>query len=104
MNKNEYSLAAETVLCSTYTDRIMDSDKACDKAIKLYKEFSELWGKAGIYALKWILNESEVLKEIPEEDAMQVNLKCGEFPPIKTLGILWKAKDDAFTFKDASAT
>lgn len=50
------------------------------------------------------MNESEVLKEIPEEDAMQVNLKCGEFPPIKTLGILWKAKDDAFTFKDASAT
>ena len=104
MNKNEYSLAAETVLCSNYADRIMDSDKACDKAIKLYKEFSELWGKAGIYALKWILNESEVLKEIPEEDAMQVNLKCGEFPPIKTLGIIWKAKDDTFTFKDASAT
>ena len=33
---------------------------------------------------------------------MEVNLKCGEFPFIKTLGILQEASDDIFTFKDAS--
>ena len=33
---------------------------------------------------------------------MEVNLKCGEFSSIKTLGILRKASDDVFTFKDAS--
>ena len=49
------------------------------------------------------MNESEVLKEFPEEDrATEVNLKCGEFPFIKTLGILWKVSDDIFTFKDTS--
>ena len=84
-------------------DGSMDSVKTCDEAIKLYKELSELWGKAGMHPRKWISNESEVLKEIPEEDrAMEVNLKCGEFPYIKTLIILWKASDDVFTFKDAS--
>ena len=41
-NKNEYPLAAETVLCSTYMDDSMDSVKTCDEAIKLYKELSEL--------------------------------------------------------------
>ena len=102
-NKNKYPLAAETILCSTYMDDSMDSVKTCDEAIKLYKELSELWGKAGMHARKWVSNESEVLKEIPEEDrAMEVNLKCAEFPSIKTLGILWKASDDIFTFKDAS--
>ena len=102
-NKNKYPLAAETVLSSTYMDDSMDSVKTCDEAIKLYKELSELWGKTGMHARKWVTNESEVLKEIPEEDrAMEVNLKCGEFPSIKTLGTLWKASDDIFTFKDAS--
>ena len=43
------------------------------------------------------------MKEIPEEDrAIEVNLKCGEFPSIKTLEILWKASDDIVTFKYAS--
>ena len=41
-NKSEYPLAAKTVLCSTYMDDGMDSVKTCDKAIKLYKELSEL--------------------------------------------------------------
>ena len=84
-------------------DDIMDSVKTCDEAIKLYKELSELWGKAGMHARKWVLNELKVLKEIPEEDrTMEVSLKCGEFPSIKTLVILWKVSDDLFTFKDAS--
>ena len=33
---------------------------------------------------------------------MVVNLKCGNFPSIKILGILWKVSDYIFTFKDAS--
>ena len=51
-NKNEYPLAAETVLYSTYMDDSMDSVKTCDKAIKLYRELSELCGKAGMHARK----------------------------------------------------
>ena len=75
-NKSEYPLAAATVLCSTYMDDSMDSVKTCDEAIKLYKKLAELWGKAGMPARKWISNESEVLKEIPEEGRpMEVNLK-----------------------------
>ena len=84
-------------------DDSMESVKTCNEAIKLYKELSELWGKSGMHAWKWISNELEVLKEIPEEDrAMEVNLNCDEFSSIKTLGILWKASDDIFIFKDAS--
>ena len=38
-----------------------------------------------------------------QKKVMKLNFKCGEFPSVKTLGMLWKAKDDAFTFKDFSA-
>ena len=49
-NKNKYPLAAETVLYSTYMDDSMDLVKTSDEVIKLYQDFSELWGKAGMYA------------------------------------------------------
>lgn len=102
-NKNKYPLAAETVLYSTYMDGSMDLVKTSDEVIKLYQDFSELWGKAGMYARKCISNESEVLNKITEEDReMEVNLKCGEFLSVKALAILWESKDDAFAFKDAS--
>ena len=73
--------------------------------MKLYKKLSELWEKASMHAQKWILIESKVLKEIPEEDkTMEVNFKYGcEFPSVKTFGILWNAKEDVFTFKEARA-
>ena len=57
-----------------------------------------------MHAQKWISDESEVCKEIPEEyKAKEVDFKCGVFLSGKTLEILWKAKDHAFTFKDVSA-
>lgn len=49
-NKNEYPLVAEAVLCSTYLDDNMDSVETSDEAIKLWKELSELQGKAGMHA------------------------------------------------------
>ena len=49
-------------------DDSTDSVKACDEAIKLYKELSELWGKVGMHARKWMNQMNQVLKEIPEED------------------------------------
>ena len=49
-NKYECPLTAEKVLCSTYIDDSVDSVKTCNEAIKLNKELSELWEKAGAYA------------------------------------------------------
>ena len=82
----------------------MDAVETSGATIKLYKDLSKLWGKVGMHAQKWISDESEVLKEIPEEDkAKGVDFKCGAFLSDTTLELLWKAKDYAFTFKDVSA-
>lgn len=97
-----FPLASETVLKSTYMDDNMDSKQNDSKAVELYTQLKELWGKAGMRVRKWLSNSAEVLKVVPKEDrARQVDLTDHELPTIKTLGVLWKAEDDNFTFKSA---
>ena len=98
--KEEFPMAAETVLESTYMDDSMDSTPDDQKGIELYRQLSTLWGKAGMHARKWISNSEKVLEEIPVEDrAAEIDLDKGYLPSVKTLGVLWKAKEDVFTYK-----
>ena len=49
---------------------------------------------------KWLSNSPVVVNEIPPEDrASESDLKEGFLLSIKTLGVLWQAAEDAFTFK-----
>ena len=99
-HKTEYPLAAETALKSTYMDDSMDSVADDQQGIELHKQLPELWKRAGMQARKWLSNSPVVLSEIPPEDrASKIDLKEGSLPSIKTLGILWQAAKDAFTFK-----
>jgi len=92
--------AAETILESTYMDDNMASYPSKEKSIKLYEELSTLWGSAGMHARKWHSNSEQVLKKIPEEDrAAEVDLNKGNLPSVRTLGVLWLAKEDVFTYR-----
>ncbi|CAG2211583.1 unnamed protein product [Mytilus edulis] len=100
MTKDSYPRAAETVLKSTYMDDSMDSVINKEQGIELYNQLSQLWAKAGMYARKWLSNSKAVLQCIPEEDrASQVDLDEGYLPSVKTLGVIWQADNDIFTFK-----
>ena len=49
---------------------------------------------------KWCSNEPDVLRDIPVEDrAGNVHLADGKMPTFKTLGVVWKSKEDIFTFQ-----
>ena len=99
-HKEEFPMAAETVLESTYMDDNMDSVPNDSSGVELYKQLSGLWGKAGMHARKWLSNSEVVLKKIPSGDrALEVDLDKGNLPSLKTLGVLWLAKEDIFTFK-----
>lgn len=99
-HSDQFPRASETVLKSTYMDDSMDSVASTEEAIKLYQDLSSLWGKAGMYARKWLSNSQKVLEHIPIEDrACQVDIQSQELPSIKTLGIVWVADRDVFTFK-----
>ena len=99
-HNEEFPMAAETVLESTYMDDSMDSVPNDSSGVELYKQLSGLWGKAGMHARKWLSNSDVVLKKIPSGDrALEVDLDKGNLPSLKTLGVLWLAKEDIFTFR-----
>lgn len=98
--KNAFPMAAETVLKSTNMDDSMDSVLNDEQGIELYNQLSQLWGKSGMHARKWLSNSRVVLQSISEDDrASEVHLDEGNLPSIKTLGVLWQADNDIFTFK-----
>ena len=69
-------------------------------ATELYRQQSELWGSAGMYARKWLSNELEVLRSIPSSDyATEVVLDSCELPQVKTLGVLWCPTEDVIKFQ-----
>ena len=48
---------------------------------------------------KWLSNSETVLSRIPPGDRMcEVNLDSDSLPSAKTLGIMWHASEDVFTF------
>ena len=96
----EFPLASETVLKSTYMDDSMDSVTDDIQGLELYRQLSELWGRAGMHARKWLSNSTTVLNSIPIKDrSSEIILENNPLPTIKTLGILWVAEEDVFTFR-----
>ena len=99
LHRSEYPMTSETALKSTYMDDSMDSVQDEEKGVQLYHQLAALWNKAGMHARKWLSNSPEVLSAIPLEDrASEIDLDSGELPTVKTLGILWRAKKDIFSF------
>ena len=98
-HRNDYPMAAETVLYCTYMDDSMESVNTETQGIELYHQLSELWLKAGMCARKWLSNSRTVLEHIPERDrASKVNLDTSYLPTTKALGVTWIAENDLFTF------
>lgn len=96
----EFPAAAETVLKSTYMDDSMDSVLTSREGIGLYTQLSALWKLAGMTTRKWLSNSEEVLCNIPCEDqATEVEIDGGQLYGTKTLGVLWLAQQDVFTFR-----
>ena len=81
-------------------DDSMDCTPTEEGCIEFYQQLSQLWKSAGMHTRKWLSNSERVLQHIPEEDrALHVDLSEGHIPAIKTLRIMWVAKEDNFTFK-----
>ena len=96
--QQSHQRAAETILKSAYMDDSMDSVTDEVEGIKLYKELSDLWKRAGMFTHKWLSNSSAVLKEIPQDRVKELELDRNNLIAAKTLGVLWTATEDVFTF------
>ncbi|XP_065186610.1 uncharacterized protein LOC135817366 [Sycon ciliatum] len=99
-NRHKYPLAAETMLHSTYMDDSMDSATDPNEGVEMYEQLSACWKEAGMHARKWLSNSKVVMEKVPQQDrASQIDVSCPELPSVKTLGLLWSAATDSFTFK-----
>ena len=98
--KGRFPLAAETVEKSTYMDDSLDSTLSEDQAVELYTQLDGLWKLAGMEPRKWVSNSCSVLERIPKDKrAAKINLDQGTIPLMKTLGVLWLAEEDKFSFE-----
>ena len=93
-------VASETALNSTYVDDSLDSVEDVKEELLLYQQLAKLWRMADMYAHKWLLHSPAVLAKIAvEEMASEINLANGHLPSVKTLGLLWLANEDVFSFQ-----
>ena len=98
--RDEFPMAAETAMKSSYMDDSMGSVVNDSQGIKLYEELNELWSKAGMRAHKWLSNSAEVLERIPPESkASEGQLPSDGLLMVKTLCVTWLPEEDVFTFK-----
>ena len=95
-----YPSAAVTVDNSMYVDDVLDSCETVEEARKLRQQLSELVGGAGFKLRKWSSNEVSVIEDIPPEDRLSsLEITGALLPTQKTLGVLWKADKDVFSFQ-----
>ena len=77
----------------------MDSVPTVEDAVSLYQSLSDAWKSAGMYARKWLSNSAALLEKVSEVDrAAKIDLSNDNLPTTKTLGVLWSAEDDVFSF------
>lgn len=78
---------------------MLDSKETTQDAIVLRRQLSEMLSGGGFHFRKWLSNEVEVIQDIPDNERVPgVDIPDGGLPSQKTLGVLWKAKHDIFSF------
>ncbi len=104
-HKQDYPQAAETVINSTLVDDNLDSCDTEEQAVQLGLQLRQLYEKAGMQLGKIISNSDKVIRSFPPEMVANT-IQVSEFhttdlpsPVIKTLGIVYLAEEDAFTFR-----
>nr|XP_058942387.1 uncharacterized protein LOC131770692 [Pocillopora verrucosa] len=100
IHKTQYPLAADAIRNHCYMDDLMPSVATIEIAKETRKQLTELGNLAGFHPRKWMSNQAEVLKDIPAEDRAQtIDLEENKLSTTKTLGVLWTADLDTFSFK-----
>ena len=98
-HKTQYPLAAEAVRNHCYMDDLMPSVPTIDIAKETRKQLTELGSLAGFHIRKWMSNQGEVLKDIQQKIVHQIDVEENKLSTTKTLGVLWTADKDTFSFK-----
>ncbi len=103
--REKYPKAAETVIKSTLVDDNLDSCATVEEAVQLGAELRGLFKEAGMELGKVTSNRKEVMQSFPQEmraESLDISSFCTEdieAPIVKSLGIIYLSKEDAFSFE-----
>ena len=96
------SEAAQFVRQDFYVDDGLKSVATADEAVKLIKNVKQMCNSGGFNLHKFVLNNKEVIKSIPEHDradgVKKLDLDLDSLPLERTLGIQWCVESDSFQF------
>ena len=82
-----------------YVDDVLDSCETSQSAQQLRRQLSELLALAGFKLRKWSSNEPIVIEDILLQDRLStLEISKDELLKTKTLGVMWEANKDVFTF------
>ena len=96
----DFPQAASTVEDSMYVDDVLDSCETVESAQHLRRQLSTLLAMAGFKLRKWSSNEPVVIEDVPKEDRLPtLELDKDILPKTTTLGVMWEAERDFFTFQ-----
>ena len=96
----EFPEAASTLEELMYVDAVLESCEDVKSAQHLCRQLSALLAIAGFKLRKWSSNVPVVIEDIPTEDRLPtLELDKEGVPKTKTLGVMWEAKRDVFTFQ-----
>ena len=87
-----------------HVDDVLDSCETIESAQHLQRQLSDLLALPGFKLRKWSSDhkkkgEPVVIEDIPIEDRLStLEISKDELPKTKTLGVMWEAARDVFTF------
>lgn len=96
-----YPLATEKVRTEFYMDDLMTGCDTEDEGIQIYKEITELLGKAGFNLQKWTTSNNQLLNWIrteKQEIGLGKGIEIKQDEIIKILGLTWNREKDEFQY------
>ena len=98
--------AAKTLMKNFYVDNLLKSTPDAQSAISLIKAVTKVCKAGGFKLVKFISNSTVVLKSLEEDQRRKgvkdADLRSGELPVERALGVQWNIDEDTFGFKIAA--
>lgn len=106
--KEKFPLAHKAIMQSMMMDDVLISVRSEDEVIAMRQQLQDCLAEAQMVIRKWASNSTKLMDQIPEKDraknidfeGLEAPTKLHDLAPIiKTLGIVWFAESDEFTYQ-----
>ncbi|XP_066589314.1 uncharacterized protein [Prorops nasuta] len=96
--EHRFPLAAKILKSDMYVDNMLTGTNNKEEARDICLQMINILNSAGMKLSQWASNDLDILENISSKD-LDVNFDFDNDSSLKTLGIQWMTKTDAFTYK-----